>query len=75
MVRTILTPDNTHIQLDIPSEYVGREIEVTFLALDELKEDKPKKTMGDFWGILSDETADQLREHVKKSRDERERDI
>jgi hypothetical protein len=75
MVRTILTPDNTHIEFDIPAEYVGKTIEVTYLALDELKGEKSKKTLGDFWGILSNETANELREHVKKVREEWDRDI
>ncbi len=75
MVRTIVTPENGHIQLDIPKEYIGKQIEVTFLALDELGVAKPKKTMADFWGVLSDETADKLREHVKETRSEWERDI
>lgn len=75
MVRTIVTPENTHIELDIPAEYVGREIEITYLALDEMEKEKPKSKLGDFWGILSPEAAEELREHVKKSRDEWERDI
>ena len=74
MVRTIVTPENTHIELDIPEEYVGRKLEITYQALDE--EAKPGiKTMADFWGILSDKTANELREQVKKTRDEWERDI
>jgi hypothetical protein len=37
MVRTIVTPDNTHLELDIPVEYVGKRLEVTYLALDEIE--------------------------------------
>jgi hypothetical protein len=76
MVRTIITPENTHIRLDIPKEYVGKEIEVTFLALDELVKDKPNKlTMADFWGIISDDTAQLLHKNAEQSRNEWERDI
>ena len=32
MVRTIVTPENTHIELDIPVDYVGRKVEITFFA-------------------------------------------
>ena len=74
MVRTILTPDNTHIELDIPVEYVGRKLEITFLPIDEYNSGK-KSTMADFWGILSDETTKELHSHINKSRDEWERDI
>jgi len=76
MVRTIITPEDTHIQLDIPKEYVGKEIEVTFLALDELINDNPGKlTMADFWGVISDDTANILHKNVEQSRNEWERDI
>ena len=76
MVRTVITPENTHIQLDIPKEYVGKEIEVTFLALDELVKDKPTKlTMADFWGVISDDTAKLLQKKTEQSRDEWERNI
>jgi hypothetical protein len=68
MVRTIVTPDNTHLELDIPVEYVGKRLEVTYLALDEIENPRGKKTMADFWGILSDETSADLMELVKSSR-------
>ena len=75
MVRTIITPENTHIELDIPSEYVGKKIEVTYIALDEIESERkePKKTMRDFLGILSKESGDDLQDKVKKSRDEWDR--
>jgi hypothetical protein len=74
MVRTIITPENTNVQLAIPEEYVGKEIEVTVLALDELSGDKPAKfTMADFWGTMSDDTAKILHKDVEQSRNEWER--
>lgn len=75
MVRTIVIPEGKHIQLDIPQEYVGKEIEITYLALDELTKKKPKVTMKDLWGILSQETGDAIQEHITKTRSEWERDI
>ena len=74
MVRTILTPANTHIELDIPAEYVGRKVEITCFPVDEYKGNN-KKRMSDFWGILSDETTKELHSHIIKSRDEWERGI
>jgi hypothetical protein len=35
----------------------------------------PEKTLAEFWGILSDETANELRVQIEKSRKEWERDI
>ena len=71
MVRTIITPENTDVHLHINKEYIGKPIEITYLALDEL-EQKPvsKKTMADFWGILSDETALDMHEQVKQTHNE-----
>ena len=45
----------------------------TILTLEDSS--KPVKTMADFWGILSDETANELRVQINKSRKEWERDI
>lgn len=70
MVRTIITPTNTNIRISIPKEYVGKPIEVTFLSLEELEQNPSKKTMGDFWGIISDETAKILHEEVEQNRKE-----
>jgi len=71
MVRTIITPTDAEVHLHINKEYIGKPIEITYLALEEL-EQKPssKKTMADFWGVLSDETAEDMQAQVKQGRDE-----
>ena len=76
MVRTIITPSDTEIHLSIAKEYVGKTLEVTYVSLDEL-EPKPglKKTMGDFWNTISDDTAKKLHDNVKQMRSEWERRI
>jgi hypothetical protein len=75
MERTIITPKKAHIELDIPEKYVGKKIEITYSEVDEMDRSSKRKTMADFWGILSDETAKELHAHVNKSRNEWERDI
>ena len=77
MIRTVIKPDKKYIKLDIPEAYIGKEIEITYLLLNELNNEtsKPKKTMKDFWGKLSDDTAKKLHKHVAQSRDEWERSI
>lgn len=70
MVRTIITPTQASISLSIPEDYVGKPIEVTFLALEELEPKPAKKTMADFWGVISDDTAKTLHEQVTQSRSE-----
>ncbi|HUZ61494.1 MAG TPA: hypothetical protein VMU83_22145 [Hanamia sp.] len=70
MIRTVITPTNTNIRLSIPKEYVGKPIEVTCLPLEELEQNSSKKTMRDFWGVISDETAKILYEQVDQNRKE-----
>lgn len=70
MIRTIITPADTNINLSVPEDYVGKPIEVTFLALDELQQKPAKKTMADFWGVISNETAKTLYQQAEESRNE-----
>ena len=70
MVRTIITPTNASINLSIPEDYIGKPIEITFLALEELQQKPTQKTMADFWGVISDETAQSLHDQITQSRSE-----
>jgi hypothetical protein len=77
MIKTIVTPQNNSLHLVIPNNYVGREIEVLLYAKDELEEEKikPKKTMADFTGILSENDYQSLKSHTEQGRKEWNRDI
>jgi hypothetical protein len=72
MIRTILRPEHTDIRLSIPDTYVGRPIEITFLALDEL-ERRPEKNMSDFFGLLSGDAYWALKKHTESARKEWDR--
>jgi hypothetical protein len=77
VLRTLIKPEGRQINLDILPEYFGKEIEIISLSLEELHQEKqaPSKTMKDFWGIISNDTAAKLHEHVVKSREEWKRNI
>lgn len=77
MERTIIRVKTKQIKLDIPQEYIGKEIEITYLSLEELHQEKtiPAKKMKDFWGVISDDTAAKLHKQVLKSREEWGRNI
>ena len=75
MVRTIITPTKTDIHLSIPENYIGKKVEITFFALDELMEKQPKKTLGDFIGLLSEDEYLQLKGHTQQARNEWNRDF
>lgn len=78
MIRTYLTPttNNVNVSLDIPDEYLGEELELlVFKKKEGLMKEKPKETMADFWGVISNETAKKIHHNVEKMRNEWERDI
>ena len=79
MLRTIVVPDNQNVSIHIPSEYIGRQIEVLLYATDEVKseklEDVKKKKPSDYLGTLSSENASLLLKDIEQHRKEWERDI
>jgi hypothetical protein len=77
MIKTTVTPQNNTLYLLIPDNYIGREIEVLLYAKDELEEEKikPKKTMANFTGVLSENDYQSLKSHTEQARKEWNRDI
>jgi hypothetical protein len=78
MVRSLLTPQTTDLHICIPPDYIGKKVEVLVFTYDEAIEKTAKSKTGimeKFWGIISDETAEEMHKHVNQSRDEWERDI
>ena len=75
MVRTVITPTQADIHLSIPENYIGKKVEITFFALDELMGKQSKKTMGDFLGLLSEDEYIQLKEYTQEARKEWNRDF
>jgi len=72
MIRTVITPENQDVFIHIPANYVGREIEVTVFAVDELNtpEKSEKKKPSDFRGKLklTDEQYEDFQKHLKEIR-------
>ena len=77
MIRTIVTPTNSNFTISIPKVYIGKEIEIMYYPAIEVIEQQPvvKKTMADFWGILSENDYQSLKEHTEKARQEWNRNI
>lgn len=77
MIKTLAIPQNNSYNLAIPNNYIGKKIEIIFYALDEIVEEKvkPKKTMADFCGILSESDYSSLKEHTEQARTEWNRTI
>ncbi|MCL1936802.1 MAG: hypothetical protein FWF52_00195 [Candidatus Azobacteroides sp.] len=70
MVRTVITPTQTDIHLSIPENYIGKKVEITLFALDELMEKHPQKTLEDFLGLLPEDEYLQLKEYTQQARKE-----
>jgi hypothetical protein len=57
---------------------VGKKVAVLLYSLDEISEDKkakPKKTIADFFGTISEATYRKLKTHTEHSRQEWDRNI
>ena len=76
MIRTSITPQQADILISVPPQYIGKKLEVLLYAVEEITEEvSPPTTMAQFWGILSDEAAQDLREASIRSREEWDRSI
>ena len=75
MVRTIVIPENKTIQVSVPEAYIGRQAEITCLALDELEQKPIGITMADFFGTLSERDYESLKLQTEQARGEWDRDI
>lgn len=71
MIRTSITPQQADILISVPPQYIGKKLEVLLYAVEEITEEAPKPTtMAQFWGILSDEAAQDILQRSEESRNE-----
>jgi hypothetical protein len=81
MIQTIITPlkKNIDISVAIPDDYVGKQIHVLIYKDEEVKNattvSTPKKKPSDFFGTMTREEGEKMKEYVTKSRQEWERNI
>jgi len=71
MTSTIVIPRKSRISLPVPSSYIGKQVEVKFVLIDETEKPKPSTRLSEmFRGVFSKEDAESFNEHVKRMRDE-----
>lgn len=78
MVRTLVTPQQQSISIQVPQNYVGRQIEVLLYAVDELIEEDKKAVSGNaarFKGIFTKEEGEKFNDYIKQARNEWDRDF
>lgn len=76
MVRTLVTPKEQKITINVPQNYIGKQIEVLLFAVEELAEEKVISNNSiKYKNIFSKEEGAKFNEHIKQARDQWERDI
>jgi len=69
MIKAIAIPQDNILTLTIPSDYIGKKLEILVYSIDEvMKERNATMTMSDFWGTISDETAHDLHKQTSEGR-------
>ena len=77
MLKTVITPRESTYPLFIPSNYIGKTLEVLLYSGDEVVEDKvpANKKPSDFFGTLSAAEGEKFQNYVTNSRSEWDRNI
>ena len=73
MVRTLLTPQQQNISIQVPQNYIGRQIEVLVYAVDELTTQEKTPTPNNaarYKGIFSKEEGKKFNEYLQQARSE-----
>jgi len=70
MTSTIITPRSSRVSLPVPDAYIGRQVEVTFMPLNETKQQSKQQFAEMFWGALSKESAEDFIKHTQSIRKE-----
>ena len=74
MIRTLVIPNQNNLIVKIPNNYIGKKIEITCIALDEVEDltSKNDNLISKFKGALhlSEEQQDEFENYVNKGRAE-----
>jgi hypothetical protein len=77
MIRTVITPQQQNISIQVPQNYIGKQIEVLLYAVDELVEDKTTgpSNAAKYKGLFSKEEGEKFNQYLNQARSEWERNI
>ena len=76
MVRKFIVPSERNILIEIPQNYVGKEIEVLLYAVEELEKKEIKnKNASAYRGIFTKEEGVEFNKYIDQARNEWERNI
>jgi len=77
MLKSLITPCESTYTLSIPTQYIGKEVEVLFYPTEKVSENKKpnNKKPSDFFGSLSISEGEKFQKYVANSRLEWDRNI
>lgn len=77
MIRTIVTPQQQTISIQVPQNYIGKQIEVLLYAVDKLIEEEITRpnNAAKYKGIFSKEEGEKFDQYLKEVRSEWDRDF
>lgn len=78
MLRTALVPNQTVVEISLPSHYVGKKVEFLIYISDEVEKVQSAKSnnkASQFKGILSVDEAKSFNQHITSVRQEWDRNI
>ena len=71
MSSSIIIPRKSRVSLSVPSSYIGKQVEVKFVLVEETEKPKPTTRLSDkFRGVFSKEDAQSFNDHIKTMRNE-----
>ena len=55
MIRTLVIPNQNNLVVQIPNNYIGKKIEITCIAIDEVEEitEQPLNLLSKYKGVLN----------------------
>ena len=79
MIRTVITPCDNMISIQLPGNYIGKKLEVLLYSFEEVKEETvyftDVRNASRFKGLLTDSEADKYHQYLQKARQEWDRNI
>ena len=80
MIRTVYMPDSNHVTVPIPEKYIGTELEILIIPINEVSSFKTDKNIFDIdlsfggWADMK-KTTEEICSEIRESRSFRNREL
>ena len=77
MIKTVVIPENGFLNIPVPKDYNGKEVQVLLYTNDEVLVEKTvkEKNASRFKGLLTEEEAEKYDKYLQQARSEWDRNI